>query len=189
VNDRRYARFYYPEFIRDYPEVYTDDAAFATWMRLLATAEQMWPMTPELPRSVKPRPLARLTERGLVTTDGVTFHVKGLDAERTRRSNAGRIGAAVRWDSDGNADGNANAMPSTRTSTRRDKTSIPPPPAERGRRSEGTNPRAVGASPRQNGHAPRNEGTSPRQVRRAEKRDPTPIAVILARADSDRSDL
>ena len=31
-DDRRYARFYYPEFIRDYATVYSNDAAFSTWM-------------------------------------------------------------------------------------------------------------------------------------------------------------
>lgn len=59
---------------------------------------------------------------------------------------------------------------------------IPPPPAERGRRSEGTNPRAAGSNPRANGHAPRQEGTSPRQAREAEKRGPSQLAEILAAA-------
>ena len=185
MTDRRYARFYYPEFVRDYQDVYTDDAAFATWLRLLVTAEQMWPMTPELPRSVRPRGLRVLVERGLVTTDGVTFHVKGLDAERTRRSASARNAAAVRWQSDRNADGNAESMPSTRTRTSTKE--IPPPPTSGGRRKDGTNPRAQGTAPRQNGHAPRDLGESPRQVKRAEKRDPTPLHVILARAAENRS--
>lgn len=176
VNDRRYARFYYAEFIRDYPSAYLDDAAFATWMRLLVIAEQMWPLTMELPRSVKPRPLRVLVEAGLIATDGTFFALKGFDAERTRRRDSGRKGAAVRWDSDGNA----NAMPSTSTS--QDKTSIPPPPAERGRRKNGTNPRAVGSSPRQNGTAPRDEGTSTRQVRQAQKRGPSSLHEILTKA-------
>ena len=176
MNDRRYARFYYPEFIRDYPTVYSDDAAFATWMRLLVVAEQMWPLSMELPRSVKPRPLRVLVESGLVATDGTFFALKGLDAERTRRRDAGRKGAAVRWDSNGNA----NALPSPSTS--KDETNLPPPPAERGRRKDATNPRAVGTAPRQNGHAPRDIGTSPRQEREARKRGPSSLHEILRRA-------
>lgn len=183
-DDRRYARFYYPEFIKDYPSVYADDSAFATWMRLLVVAEQMWPMPVELPRSVRKRGLAPLLEAGLVEVDGTYFTIRGLDAERTRRRDSGRKGAAVRWDSGGNANASANAMPSTSTST--SKAEIPPPPAERGLRSEGTNPRSQGTSPRQNGSAPRDLHESPRQRRQAEKRDPTPIHVILARSNANR---
>lgn len=197
--DRRYARFYYPEFIRDYREVYADDAAFATWMRLLVIAEQMWPMPPELPRSVKPRPLRTLVDAGLVSVAGVTFCIKGHDAERSRRRESGRKGAGVRWDSDGNAnasanamrthsDGNANAMPSTSTSKSKSKAEIPPPPAERGLRKDGTNPRANGSAPRQTGDAPRDHGQSPRQERQRAKRDMTPIHVILARSAANRTE-
>lgn len=60
----------------------------------------------------------------------------------------------------------------------------PPPPAKRGRRKNRTNPRSEGTAPRQNGHAPRDLGESPRQTLRAEKRDPTPIHVILARSNA-----
>lgn len=56
----------------------------------------------------------------------------------------------------------------------------PPPPARRGRRSNGTNLRAVGDNPRATGDAPRQNGTSPRQERDAEKRGPTRLADILA---------
>lgn len=177
MTDRRYARFYYAEFLRDYPAVYGDDAAFAAWMRLLVVAEQMWPLPMELPRSVRPRALRVLVGTGLVATDGTHFALKGLDAERTRRRDSGRKGAAVRWESDGNANAPANAMPSPSTS--KDETSIPPPPAERGRRNEGTNPRAVGNAPRQNGSAPRDVGTSPRQERDARKRGPSSLHQIL----------
>lgn len=188
-DDRRYARFYYPEFIRDYPTVYSNDAAFATWMRLLVVAEQMWPMPSELPRSVRSRPLAVLVEAGLVTVDGTAFRLKGHDAERSRRRDSARKGAAVRWDSDGNANAGANAMPSTSTSTStsRDK-GLPPPPTSGGKRKDGTNPRAVGAASRQNGSSLRDQGTSPRQERQAQKRDMTPIHLILARAAANGSD-
>jgi hypothetical protein len=167
-DDRRYARFYYPEFIRDYPSVYHDDAAFAAWMRLLVVAEQMWPLAMELPRSVRPRPLRVLVEAGLVATNGSEFALKGLDAERTRRRASGRIGAAVRWDSDGNANASANAMPS-KAQAEQSKDS-PPPPV--GRRKNGTNPRSTGTNPRAT-------GTSPRQERESRKRAPTRLHEIL----------
>jgi hypothetical protein len=105
---RTYARFYYAEFIRDYPHIYADDSAFASWVRLLATAEAMWPAPAELPRSVRTRTLAKLTSCGLVMTDGLTYRIKGMDAERNARSDAARNAAAVRW----HAKGNAETMPS-----------------------------------------------------------------------------
>jgi len=187
VSDRRYARFYFPEFVEDYPEVYRNDAAFATWMRLLVVAEQMWPMSAELPRSVRARPLQVLVDASLVTVDGLTFRLKGHDAERSRRSASGRKGAAVRWDSEGNANASANAMPSTSTSTSTSK-EIPPPPTSGGNRKDGTNPRANGSAPRQTHDSPRDRGESPRQERQRAKRDMTPIHVILARAAANGTD-
>lgn len=137
---RVYARFYYLEFIRDYPAIYQDDAALSTWLRLLVHADQVWPMVPELPRSVRPGPLRKLVDAKLVTVTGVTYAVKGQAAERARRSNAGKAGAAVRWDSERNANASADAMPSSSSSRE-----TPPPPTGGGRRSSSTNPRAVAA--------------------------------------------
>jgi hypothetical protein len=175
-DDRRYARFYYPEFIRDYPTVYHDDAAFAAWMRLLVVAEQMWPLSMELPRSVRPKALRVLVEAGLVATDGAQFALKGLDAERTRRRESGRKGAAVRWDSEGNANASANAMPSPSTSKAEQEI---PLPHGVGRRKDGTNPRAQGTNPRAT-------GTSPRQERQAAKRQPTKLHEILSAIQTGR---
>jgi hypothetical protein len=60
---------------------------------------------------------------------------------------------------------------------------FPPPPAERGRRKDRTNPRAEGRSPRQNGSSPRDLGTSPRQEREERKKGGLDsIAAILNRA-------
>jgi hypothetical protein len=103
---RRFARIYYQEFRRDYPEVYADDAAWCAWTRMLIASEEAWPAMPEMPRSVKSKGLRVLVDRGLVTITGTTFVLKGWVLERTKRAESGRTGAAVRWDSDGNA----NAM-------------------------------------------------------------------------------
>lgn len=181
-----YARFYYAKFIVEFPHIYADDVAFAAWMRMLATAEAMWPVRPEVPRSVRTKTLAKLVAVDLIETDGLTYSVRGLDAERLRRSDAARNAAASRWHSGRHSEGNADVMPSTRT--RRDETNLPPPPTSGGRRKDGTNPRAIGSSPRQSGQAPRDLGESPRQVQRAEKRDMTPIHVILARAAANGGD-
>lgn len=177
--DDTYARLYH-RFRSEFPTVYANDQQLAAWVRLLMLADASWPTRPFTPRSVKTRPLAALVEVGLVILDGDAYTVRGLDAERTRRRNAGRAGAAARWHSDGNANASANAMPSRAEQSRAEES--PPPPAKRGRRKDGTNPRAVGESPRQNGHAPRDLQASPRQQRAAEKRGGAEsLATILAK--------
>lgn len=108
---RRFARFYYPEFKRDYPDIYADDRAFATWMRLLTVAEDSWPASPELPRSVRAAALRTLTDRGLVTVTGDHFELRGFTAERGKREQSARNAAAVRWQSASNAAAPASAMP------------------------------------------------------------------------------
>lgn len=183
-DDNTYARLYH-RFRVEFPDVYGNDAQLAAWVRLLMLADASWPSRPFMPRSVKSRPLAALVGVGLVILDGDSYTVLGLDAERTRRRNAGRAGAAARWHSDGNANASAIAMPS-RAEQSKSKES-PPPPAKRGRRSDGTNPRADGRSPRQAGSAPRDIGSSPRQVRESQKRGPTRLHEILAAAAEGRT--
>lgn len=68
---------------------------------------------------------------------------------------------------------NARALLEPETEQDENSTVSPPPPV--GKRSDGTNPRALGTNPRAN-------GTAPRQERERVKRDPTPIHVILERA-------
>lgn len=180
-----YSRLYH-RFAKQYPDVYGDDHGLATWVRLLMLADASWPLIQPVPRSVKPAALRKLTEAEevvdgvrvlspLIVVDGDHYTVRGLDAERIRRRDAGRTGAAVRWHSDGNATADATAMP-RRDETRRDE--IPPPPAERGRRNDGTNLRSVGQSPRQ-------AGTNPRQVEARDRREaPLRVAEILRRANA-----
>jgi len=171
VTPRKFARVYYDDLIAEYPEVYADDSLLSTWLRLLVLAEKHWPTLPEVPRSVRHRPLARLVEVGLVIeVHPHCYRIRGLDAERTRRQHAARNAAAQRWQSDGNADRIADAMP-RQDETRQDK--IPPLPRKRGLRKDGENPRA--------------NGSAPRQQRQAEKRAgiPASVASILARAAAE----
>jgi hypothetical protein len=104
-----------------FANVYDDDAALATWLRLLIGADAMWPAPAHLPRKVKSRALDVLVKAGLVDlTTGDRYRIHGLEAERTRRSETGRNAAAVRWQSERNAVSNAKPM---LDETRRDKTS------------------------------------------------------------------
>lgn len=143
---RNYARFYYDDFMREFPSIYADDAAFSAWMRLLTLAEKVWPTVPELPRSIRPTPLRKLTDAGLIRVDGVRYRVRGLDAERLRRAGQAKAAADARWSADSNAastpDSNAEIMPRQDE----DKTSTPLPPSRGGRRADGTNKRAVAAA-------------------------------------------
>lgn len=96
-----YARVYHAKLQREFPEVWRDDALAAAWLRLHCLADASWPMRPPLPRSERPKVLARLADIGLIVTDGDTYTTRGLDAERTGRSRAAKRAADKRW---GNAD-------------------------------------------------------------------------------------
>jgi hypothetical protein len=140
-------------------------------------------MRPPLPRSVKSAPLRLLAEAGLIAVNDDEYVMRGLDAERNRRRDAARTGAAKRWESERNA----NALPRReRDEKSRDEKESPPPPAKRGRRSDGTNPRAQGTAPRPNGTNPRANGASPRDVRDAHKRGPSSLHEILSSIQTGR---
>lgn len=170
-----YSRLYH-RFPSEFEAVWKDDHALATWTRLLLLADASWPMRPPVPRSVRPKALAALVDAGLVVVDGDCYTVRGLDAERTRRSDTGRNAVAVRWknarSTDVDTDVDTDVIP-RRDETRLDETT---PPPQVGRRKNGTNPRATGTNPRA-------LGTSPRQKLAAEKRDPTSIHDILSRVN------
>jgi hypothetical protein len=118
---------------------------------------------------------------------GIAAARRGLLRERWRRSNDARrveptagpprgSSAVAATSPRGHRAVTASPVPSRTVPSKRD---TPPPPAERGRRKDRTDPRSLGDSPRQNGHAPRDLGTSPRQIRQAEKTGPTPLRSIL----------
>jgi hypothetical protein len=97
-----YSRLYH-RFKREFPAIYEDDHAFATWARLLMLADASWPMDPPLPRSVRARALLLLTDAGLLVVEGDCYRMRGLEAERTRRQETARNAAAVRWQNESNA--------------------------------------------------------------------------------------
>lgn len=140
--ERLYVRVYHDDLRRDYPKVYADDAALATWLRLLVLIDKMWPSAAELPRSVRAKPLATLIDAGLVTVDGSCFTVRGYDTERTKRQDIGRNAAAQRWQSVGNANAYAEGMPRPRPSPS-PRPNHPPNPPRGANRKEA--PEALGA--------------------------------------------
>lgn len=103
---RKHLRFYYDDFMAEFPAVYRDNDLLATWLRLFVAAEKHWPAMPEVPRSVRPAHLRALVECGLVIPDGDYYRCLGLDKERTTRLDAARNAASTRW---GNAEGTADA--------------------------------------------------------------------------------
>jgi hypothetical protein len=98
--DRPYSRVYFeivghPRFER----VYRNPNALGTWLQMLLTADAMYPMTPPMP----PRnPTVRLLiDAGLVEErSGNCYSMRGLEAERERRSEIGRNAVAVRWNNE-----------------------------------------------------------------------------------------
>lgn len=170
-SERRYVRVYDDDLRRDYPHIWRDDRAIATWLRLLSIADKMWPTVPELPRSVRAHPLSMLVDAGLVELmPEDCYRIRGHDAERIARSNAGRNAAALRWHSEGNAAGNTKVMPKRERDENEYEVPLPP---QVGKRSNGTNQRATGTNPRA-------RGTSPRQARESEKRGPSALHEILS---------
>lgn len=108
ANPGAYSRVYW-RFIDEYPDVFDDDRAFATWLRLLILAEGAHPQPAPLPGTVRKSVLTKLIDEGLVTLlPGGRYRVKGLAQERERRAEQGRKGANARWSQ---SEGNAKAMP------------------------------------------------------------------------------
>jgi hypothetical protein len=91
-----------PEYVRVYQSVvddpkfvnvYDDDHHFATWVRLLMAADAIWPASCPIPAGTRKASLKVLAEAGIIDIGtGYRFRVRGLDAERERRSEAGRPG-------------------------------------------------------------------------------------------------
>lgn len=185
--ERPFARIYYEDLIRDYGPMFMDNDALATYVRLLSVADKMWPTPPEIPARVG-RPFASLVRSGLVElVAGHRYTIRGYATDRSKRSDAGRVGADVRWHSDRTPDGNANGKRSesdrnpsgdaigmpTPTPTPTPTPFPPPPTSGGGSRKAGTNGRATGSNPRAN-------GTSPRQVEEETvRRAPERLGEIL----------
>jgi hypothetical protein len=93
-----YVKVYYS--IVDDPKfetVYDDDAALATWLRLLIVADGTYPAPAPVPLSVRRRAFDMLVGAGIVDVCvGSRYRIHGLEGEREKRSEAGRAGGIAR---------------------------------------------------------------------------------------------
>ena len=97
MSERPFARVYYVDLQRDYPSVWDDDEALATWLRLLAHADALWPISPYIPHGTNPTGLTRLRRKGLVSLRNGRYNVKGYEVERGARSDHAKVAASTRW--------------------------------------------------------------------------------------------
>jgi hypothetical protein len=109
---RFYSRVYHdaqtdPRFETIWP----DDAALALWLRLLIAADGTWPTPCPVPRTANEDALNALVAAGLVELlPGDLYRIHGLDAERTRRSEAGKRAIQARWDTARNTASNTASI-------------------------------------------------------------------------------
>jgi hypothetical protein len=67
--------------------VYADNNHLATWLRLLIAADAIWPASASLPVTARKASVTALVDAELVDIlTGGRYRIRGLDAERTRRS-------------------------------------------------------------------------------------------------------
>lgn len=98
AQDDPYVRVYY-SIVDDpkFADVYDDDAALATWLRLLLHADAMYPAAATLPRGTRKVSVDKLVKVGLVDMGaGYRYRVRGLAAEREKRAEAARFAADVK---------------------------------------------------------------------------------------------
>src|SRR6187455_2666336 len=93
-----YSRSYW-RFHDEFPEIYADDAAYALWHRLLVLGDMAWPASASLPFGVRRASLGKLVAAELITIHpGNRYRVRGMDAERERRSESARYAVNKRWE-------------------------------------------------------------------------------------------
>lgn len=111
MSERQYSKVYHL-LADEYPTVF-DGPDLAAYVRLLVAANQAWPTAARWPGYATKTEVQRLATVGLVLLDGQRFRIKGLDKERTARSEAARHAARTRHadaarTADSNADGTAD---------------------------------------------------------------------------------
>ena len=96
IDSQVYSRIYH-RLMNEYPILWRSDAQLALFVRLLVLADKFWPERPPLPRAHSVA-MRSLIDYGLISVDDNDhFRVRGLDAERTRRSTAARNAARSRY--------------------------------------------------------------------------------------------
>lgn len=114
----RYSKIYH-KLMAEYPEVWASDRSLALFVRLLCDANAFYPQFPRILRHSKT--FQSLVRSGLVIEKpGNRYSIRGLEAERERKSHASRIAAASRWEMpnrlDKNKEGNGDATASLKPS-------------------------------------------------------------------------
>jgi hypothetical protein len=120
--DHPYSRVYWdapddPKFL----EVWSDDTALATWLRLLIAADMSWPHPVYLPAWAGKDAVDALSRAGLIDLHpGGRYTIHGLQSEREKRSEVGRqaglaSGRARREGSDPPPPSNVTPTPVERT--------------------------------------------------------------------------
>ena len=96
VDSQVYSRLYH-RLMNEYPAIYRSDQQLALYVRLLILADKFWPDRPPMPRC-SGSALRALTDAALIVVDeSDCYRVRGLDAERSRRSTAARTAARSRY--------------------------------------------------------------------------------------------
>jgi len=159
-SDRRpYSRIYWSVLEDErFDGIRESERYMGAWTILLIAADMAYPAPAYVPPTISKPSLTALIGSGLVEQlAGGRFRIHGLEAERTRRSEAARAGGFARGR---NAD--AVQVPSIRSADAQQaqseraarrvldeaetsKTPIPPPSGGHGLRSTGENPRAIAA--------------------------------------------
>lgn len=105
MSDGPYSRVYWCVLDDEkFEQIYPDDRAFGTWVKLLIQADGAYPAPASIPRNVHGSSLKKLVDAGIVDlVAGDRYRIRGMKAERETRSTAARNAAAVRWHSDRNA--------------------------------------------------------------------------------------
>ena len=88
-----------------FADVFHNPARLGTWLQLLLLADALYPASAPMPPYANRAAVRALVDCGLIElAEHGQYVVHGLAAERAKRSNIGRTGAAMRWHSDGNAE-------------------------------------------------------------------------------------
>ena len=106
----------YHVLVDEFPEVWESDRLLSSFVRALYVADKFWPQWAPIPDR---KSFLTLVEKGLCLLNETQtgFKVRGLDKERSARSEHGKRAASIRWS---NAAGNAQLMPSRAEQSRAD---------------------------------------------------------------------
>jgi hypothetical protein len=105
----RFVLVFHEDMMANHAPIWDDDKALATWIRLLALADKIWPSPAELPRGASKSAVDRLIGAGLIEADGPhRFRIPSLDKKRDAARNAASNAARIRH---GNAASNAESLP------------------------------------------------------------------------------